>query len=570
MKSTLSLLLFFILTPVCLLSQNRYDIVINEIMADPSPQVGLPNNEWIELKNTTAAPVNLQNWRFGDASGQSGPMPNFTLQPDSFVIVCTGSAVAALSAFGTTISVTSFPSLDNDGDQLFIKAANGTIIHAIAYTAGWYQNDLKKEGGWTLEMIDTKNPCTGMNNWKASTSATGGTPGKKNSVEALNNDATAPQLKRAYTTDNVTIILVYDEPVDSLSGATISSYSIDGGLTLVSAASIAPLFNQVQLKAATPLQANTVYNITANNIKDCKGNMIGNANNVRVGLPEDAAAGEFIINEILFNPRSNAFDYVEFYNNSNKILDASKLYIANRNSSGVISSIKVLSAVPFYIFPGDYIVETEDADNLALQYLVKNPDHVLLISSPPSFPDDEGTVIALNFQGNVVDEVKYKDDWHFKLIDNAEGVALERIDPAGVSQDAANWTSAASTSGYGTPTYKNSQYKLLSSINAVVAVTPKVFSPDNDGRDDIATIQYQVAEPGYFANITIFDASGRAVRNLVRNGTLGLEGYWNWDGLDDKGLKLPIGTYIVFTEIFNLQGKKEKFKNAVVLARKIN
>lgn len=570
MKSTLSLLLFFILTPVCLLSQNRYDIVINEIMADPSPQVSLPNNEWIELKNTTAVPVNLQNWRIGDASGQSGPMPNFTLQPDSFVIVCTGSAVAALSAFGTTISVTSFPSLDNDGDQLFIKAANGTIIHAIAYTSGWYQNDLKKEGGWTLEMIDTKNPCTGMNNWKASSSATGGTPGKKNSVEALNNDATAPQLKRAYTTDNVTIILVYDEPVDSLSGATISSYSIDGGLTLISAASIAPLFNQVQLKAATPLQANTVYNITANNIKDCKGNMIGNANKVRVGLPEDAAAGEFIINEILFNPRSNAFDYVEFYNNSNRIFDASKLYIANRNSSGVISSIKVLSAVPFYIFPGDFIVETEDANNLSLQYLVKNPDHVLLISSPPSFPDDEGTVITLNFQGNVIDEVKYKDDWHFKLIDNAEGVAIERIDPAGVSQDAANWTSAASTSGYGTPTYKNSQYKLLSSINAVIAVTPKVFSPDNDGRDDIATIQYKVAEPGYIANITIFDASGRAVRNLVRNGTLGLEGYWNWDGLDDKGLKLPIGTYIVFTEIFNLQGKKEKFKNAVVLARKIN
>ncbi|MBL7725956.1 MAG: lamin tail domain-containing protein [Chitinophagaceae bacterium] len=570
MKSTLSLLLFFLLTPVCLPAQNRYDVIIDEIMADPSPQVALPNSEWIELKNTTSSPVNLQNWRIGDATGQSGPMPNFILQPDSFVIVCTGSAVAAMSAFGTTISVTSFPSLDNDGDQLFIKAANGTIIHAIAYTSGWYQNDLKKEGGWTLEMIDTKNPCAGISNWKAGVNAAGGTPGKRNSVDAANTDATAPQLKRAYTTDNVTIILVYDEPVDSLSGATVSSYSVDGGQTLISAASIAPLFNQVQLKTAAPLQANMVYNITANNIKDCKGNIIGNANKVRVGLPEDAATGEFIINEILFNPRSNAFDYVEFYNNSTKIFDASKLYIANRNSSGAVSSIKALSSVPLYIFPGDYIVETENADNLSLQYLVKNPDHVLLISSPPSFPDDEGTVITLNFQGNVIDEVKYKDDWHFKLIDNAEGVALERIDPAGISQDAANWTSAASTSGYGTPTYKNSQYKLLSSINAVIAVTPKVFSPDNDGRDDIATIQYKVTELGYIANITIFDASGRPVRNLVRNGTLGLEGYWNWDGLDDKGLKLPVGTYILFTEIFNLQGKKEKFKTAVVLARKIN
>lgn len=100
-------------------TQNRYNVVIDEIMADPSPQVGLPNNEWIELKNTTTTPINLQNWRIGDATGQSGPMPNFILQPDSFVVVCTSSAVAALSAFGTTISVTSFPSLDNTGDQIF-------------------------------------------------------------------------------------------------------------------------------------------------------------------------------------------------------------------------------------------------------------------------------------------------------------------------------------------------------------------------------------------------------------------------------------------------------------------
>jgi flagellar hook assembly protein FlgD len=101
-------------------------------------------------------------------------------------------------------------------------------------------------------------------------------------------------------------------------------------------------------------------------------------------------------------------------------------------------------------------------------------------------------------------------------------------------------------------------------------VTPKVFSPDNDGRDDIATIQYKTTEPGYVASITIFDAAGRPVRYLVKNGTLSLEGYWTWDGLDDKRMKLPVGTYIIFTEIFNLSGRKQSFKNVVVLARKLN
>lgn len=560
-------LLFILIFPLNVFAQNRYDVVIDEIMADPTPQVGLPNNEWIELKNTTTSPINLLNWRIGDASGQSGPLPNFTLQPDSFVIVCTGSAVAAMSAFGNSISVTSFPSLDNDGDQLFLRAANARTIHAVSYALSWYQNPVKQDGGWTLEMMDAKSPCAGASNWRSSVNTNGGSPGRKNSIDGTNIDNTSPQLKRAYTTDNVTIVLVFDEPVDSLIGANLSNYSIDGGLSFASATPLSPLFNMVQLKTISPLSANTVYNITALNIKDCKGNTIGASNKAKVGLPADPAAREWIINEILFNPGSNAFDFVEFYNNSNKIFDASKLYIANRNSSGVVSSIKQLSASPFYVFPGDYIVETEDAGNLALRYLVKNPDNVLLISSPPSFPDDEGTAVALNFQGTVVDEVKYKDDWHFKLIDNDEGVSLERIDPSGRSQDAPNWHSAASTAGYGTPTYKNSQYKLLNSIAATIEISPKVFSPDNDGRDDIATIQYEVSDPGYVATIIIYDAAGRTIRNLVRNGTLSLTGYWNWDGLDDKGNKLPIGTYVVFAEIFNLQGKKEIFKKAIVLAR---
>lgn len=550
-------------------AQNRYDVVIDEIMADPAPAVGLPNYEWLELKNTGTTPFNLQNWRIGDATSLSGPLPNFTLQPDSFVIVCSAGALSSLSVYGPTIAITGFPSLDNEGDQLYLRSAGGKTIHAVSYTTGWYRNELKKDGGWTLEMTDTKNPCGGISNWKASISASGGTPGKKNSTDALNNDTEAPQLQRAYCTDNSTIILVFDEPLDSLSAAATANYTIDGGLTLVSATTLAPLFSFVQLKTSSPMGANTIYTITATGVKDCRGNPVGALHSAKTGLAADAAAGEWIINEILFNPRAGAYDYVEFYNNSQKIFDASRLYIANRNSSGAVSSVKALSAVPFLVFPGDYIVETEDAASLALQYLVKNPGQVLVISAAPSFPDDEGDVIALNFQGTVIDEVKYRDDWHFKLISNDEGVSLERIDPAGTSQDPSNWHSAATTAGYGTPTYKNSQFKRMEAINTRVDITPAIFSPDNDGRDDIAVIQYELTEPGFMANCTVFDGAGRPVRLLLRNGLLGLKGNWKWDGLDDRGAALPVGTYIIFTEIFNLQGKRSASKNSIVLARKL-
>ena len=538
-------------------------------MADPTPQINLPSNEWIELKNVSANPINLQNWRIGDATGQSGPMPNFVLQPDSFVIICTGSAVSAMQTYGTVISVTSFPSLDNEGDQLYLKSNTGLTIHAVSYSLSWYQNAVKSDGGWTLEMIDTKNPCSGISNWKASTDTKGGSPGKKNSVDAVNNDQSAPSIKNAYAIDNLNIVVVFDEPVDSLKGATPSNYSIDGGLNIQSAISISPLFDKVQLRLATAMQANTVYNITVNNVTDCKNNSLGSKNRTKVGLPVDAALNEMVINEILFNPKSGGDDYVEFFNRSNKIIDANKLYVANRNTSGVISTPKLISPIPYYIFPGDYLVVTEDATILSLDYMVQNPDVVFVISSLPSFPDDEGDVLLLNSQGAVVDEVKYKDDWQFALLADPNGVSLERIDPDGISQEATNWHSAASTAGFGTPTYKNSQYKLIQSTNATIEITPKVFSPDNDGRDDISTIQYKTIEPGYVANITIYDANGRPVRSLVKNATLGLQGYWIWDGLDDKKLKLPVGTYILFTELFNLNGKKESFKNVIVLARQL-
>lgn len=548
---------------------NRYDIVIDEIMADPSPQIALPNNEWIELRNTSSAAFNLSGWRIADASSQSGPMPAYILQPDSFVIVCTSGAVAAMSAYGPAIAVTGFPSLDNTGDIIYLKSPQNKIIHTVSYTEAWYQNELKKDGGWSLEMMDTKNPCSGFSNWKASTHLNGGTPGTKNAVDGINTDTDAPQLLHAFATDSVNITLVFDEPLDSSSASIIAAYTISDGIGAPQFITVtAPAFNKVNLHLNIALLRNKIYTITATAVTDCKGNSISNKNTARVGLSEIAAGQDIVINEILFNPKSSGTDYVEIYNRSNKVIDLKQMYIANRGSNGAISNIKQLGADSYLLFPQDFMVITEDAATVKRDFITKNPDAFITPASMPSFNDDEGYVIILNAQGVITDELHYSEKWHFSLIDNREGVALERIDYNAATEQPDNWHSAATSVGYGTPAYKNSQYKINEGLKGTVTISPEIVSPDNDGMDDFAGINYNFPAPGYVANITVFDAAGRPVRFLQRNALCGITGNFRWDGLGEKNQQLPVGIYIIYTDVFNTAGKKKQFKNTVVLARK--
>jgi hypothetical protein len=338
----------------------------------------------------------------------------------------------------------------------------------------------------------------------------------------------------------------------------------------VSALPQPPLFHTVHLTLHTALQTGIVYELTVNHVADCQGNTIGAYNKIRAGVAEPANSNDVVINEILFNPRPGTFDFVEFYNRSKKIINASKLLIANRNSSGAAAAMRNLSEEPFYLFPGDYLVVTQDKASLQKEYLVKNEEAVLTLASIPSYPDDKGTVVLLTTAGNVVDEVAYDKAWHFALLNNPEGVSLERIHPDLPSQTKDSWHSAAATAGYGTPSYLNSQHSKPKATVGAIDVSPPIFSPDNDGRDDIATIRYQLTETGYVANVFIFDAAGRLVRHLAKNELLALQGFWKWDGLGENQNKLPIGTYILYTEIFRLDGRKKSFKNTVVLARRFN
>lgn len=562
----LAVITFLFVHALCSAQSVRYSVVISEVMADPSPVVQLPNAEYIELKNVSGSAINLQGWHLTTSTGRSNAFLSYLLPADSFLIITSITQARTFAAYGRALGITNFPSLNNDSATISLIAREGNVIHTVNYNTTWFGNDIKKEGGWSLEMRDTRNGCAGKENWTASTDAHGGTPGTKNSVDAMLTYNKAPLITNAYLLNDRTIIVQFDAAVDSANAATVARYSLSPTIALQNVRVLNPLLNLVQVTLTSPLNAATVYTLTVNNIINCKGNAIP-TQQIKIGTPQAAATGDVVINEILFNPRPGGYDYVELYNRSKKIIDVSNLYIANRSSNGSIANYKKISNQPLYLFEGDYIVSTEDSTALNKQYNVQNKKAVVQISSLPSYPDDAGNVVITNINNAVIDEVAYHHNWHFPLISNKEGVALERIDPAGPSNNKDNWHSAATTAGYGTPGYQNSQYQLFQNPNVTINIKPAVFSPDNDGRDDVATVTYTLAESGYVANIFIYDASGRQVRHLVKNAVLGLQGFFTWNGLDEKEQRLPVGPYIIYTELFNLQGRKKVFKNTIILAR---
>ena len=542
-----------------------WDIVINEVLPDPSPPQSLPNNEFIELKNVSSTSINLRNWKISDGSSTATINSSIILEKDSFLILCPSSALNSFQNLGRTVGLANFPSLNNDADIITLYSAEGRVIHSIGYTIEWFHGSIKSEGGWSLEMIDDNNPCGEFNNWKPSEDRSGGTPGKQNSIASTNIDEDLPVLLRAYSPDPFSLIAVFNESLDS-SSLVFSEFLIEGR-TVRSVTAIAPLFKELKLSLTDSLKTNEVITLTVKKISDCAGNQVGSFNKAKAGRPGQADSMDIVINEILFNPPSDGYDYIELYNRSNKILDLDDLVLSSIGSTGSITRSTALSSTDWLFFPGEFLAFSTNTTWVSKNYTVKAPESILQINDMISLPDDKGHFGIFNRSGKRIDAVQYQQQWHFPLLSTKEGVSLERINANGISQDPGNWTSASGDAGFGTPGYTNSQTAGTQALKGGVTVEPKVFSPNFDGRDDFAFIRYQFEQPGFIASVTIYDGNGRLVRTLEYNQRLSETGQWRWDGLNDFSYPLGAGIYIISIDLFDLKGNRRKIKTPVVIAK---
>lgn len=545
------------------------DVVINEIFADPSPQIGLPNAEFIEFWNTTNEYIVLTGWKYKDLTTTHTFVAD-TLMPKQYLILSANADVNLFKSFGKIIGLPSWPTLNNDKDVLKLVNQNGDLIDEVTYTLDWYKDPIKAQGGYSLELIDSKNKCKGIQNWMASNAEIGGSPGKQNSVyEKVNNEA--PKLLTATIIDEQNVALEFSKYVDSLSASKLSNYLINNGVgNPISALPIGPLFNIVNLKFSTTIATGVENLLTVNNIMDCAGNVIDPlANSAKLFMAEKIKQADILISEVLFNPRNGSVDFIEIYNHTNHVLDLKELSLANVSSSGDLSSIKSVSNISQFILPKSYWVLTTNPEDIKQQYKVENPNQFVKMSSLPSYNNDKGTVVLTTNQFTV-DRFDYNDGMHLALLKNVKGVSLERVSFIKPTNDLHNFKSAAQSVGFATPTYRNSQEEDINSLKNNVSLANKVFSPDGDGYEELLQIDYRFVDNGNIANVNIYTDKGILVRKLQRNTSVATAGNFIWDGLNDAGQKSKVGIYIIKFDAFALNGKTESFKQTCVLATKLN
>ena len=555
----------------CYYEAGPFDVLINEILADPDPAGGMPDAEFIELYNRSGHPVKLHKWTL-QAGNTLKAFPDCTIFPDSYLIVSSDSSYLQ---YGTAILLFTSPyTLPNEASSLVLRDDRGRVIHSVGYESDWFGLSFKKEGGWSLEMVDPMDPCGCEGNWLPSVNEGGGTPGHVNSVRGLHPDTIPPELFRAAIITSTQVRVLFSEPLDSLSLRGQGKWKINDTLIADQDVNILqPDYRVTVITKNSGFQSGIAYEIDPpEEVTDCAGNHVSGGDFLQTVVPGIPGPGDLVINEILADPWPDASGFVELYNRSAKGFDMKDLMITACGANGDTTSsggIR-LTGSPFILLPFDYAVICEDCGEVIFRYNASYPERFLSMEDFPYLDREEGNLILSRAgDGAGIDKVHYTEEMQQPLLSSTEGVSLERINPDGSSEDPANWHSAASSAGFATPGDRNSQWWAPEGTgNQEVKLEPPVISPDNDGHDDILHILCQPGEPGYAASVFILDSRGRILRQVAGNELLGSEGAFTWDGMTSDQQRVPAGIYIVYMELVKPEGTVKRFRGTTVVAVK--
>ncbi len=432
-----------------------YDIVINELMVDPDPPVGLPNWEYVELFNSTQVSIRLKGWKL--VTGKTlKTIPDCEIGSGGYLILCRPEAIPELSAFGPSVGIASL-SLTNTGQDVKLLDDKNRLISRVIYTDKWYRDPAKASGGWSLEQIDPLAVCLGAANWKASENIGGGTPGGPNSV--LASISLTPLPEALIVVDNYTLKLVFNQNMDSLSLINPLLFKVSPVIGFADSAWLAgDDFTSVILRFKVPFEAGVSYRLVLQpGLQNCRGESVPENTFRDFTLSSPAQPFDVLITEIMADPDPPVglpnYEYIEIYNKTSSTIDLSGWALQIGTSSKLFQNK--------YLSPQSYLIVGPEA---AASALANYGDFYGFSSFQLT---NTGQSLALvNPTGEVMAWVDYSDKWYGSSPKMNGGWSLEMVDYENFCTQEGNWKPSIDALG-GTPGRDNS----------VKATNPDLVSP---------------------------------------------------------------------------------------------
>lgn len=543
-------------------SIERYGILISEIMADPTPAVWLPEAEYLELHNRTGKSQELTGWKLHIGSTEKA-LPTFTIDSGGYAVIIAQKYLNDFNSLCGNLIPLSSLSLTDGGQTLTLLDNHGNVIDRVAYKPTWHSEVIKRDGGWSLELKDATLPCLGRANWDSSTDPAGGTPGRENAIHCRLEDTQAPILERVTLIDSQMLRLWFSEPLWFDDTPLPALFIIDPRIDIVSVREVPPNFNAIDVSLARVPNLGTHYTVTIDGlIPDCAGNATVSGSFQRFGRAQPPLPQDLVINEVLSHPFDGKdADFIEIYNRSNKIIDLKDVKIGSGGSTLPEKAVTTASG-GMQLFPNAHCAICKDKALTLEQYYCPDPLNLIQCDSLPAYANTQGVVWLTNRSLERIDRLAYDEEMHYSSLSSPEGVSLERLRTDAPTQDPANWHSAASSVGYATPGYQNSQAENSMPLDSI-SIQPPIFSPNNDGFDDYTEIFLTFTDHDNRLTITICNERGHPVCHLVNNELCGMSARYRWDGLDDARNKLPRGQYLAIISWWNGNGKTHTYRKVV-------
>ncbi|QCK13839.1 lamin tail domain-containing protein [Mangrovivirga cuniculi] len=525
-------------------SDNRNTLLITEVLPDPDRNSNY-TEEFIEIYNSGDQNISLGEFSICDLS-KCINLPDIVIGTNE-VIVFTGKE----GVYPESIIITGLPSLNNTGDQVFLKYGENTV-DSFSYSDNTFRSLDLTSSGTSLKRRFQNFICDGDLN------ISGGDPGPGN-VKLESGPEKLADLKITFSDYNK-ILKVKSDALTDISNLKISIENQNTQFQITDEIRLGN-YKINHFKIEDHLNHNQQYKIKLSGQKNCITGKIDSVLFESINTMDDPEKECLKVSEFMFDPETGKGDFIEIYNECGGIIEISKYkFIFMDHNQIVDDTINIEEKFDEYHLAGKSVglIYSEDSD-FEENYFVEGSPLLIELKNFINLRNSGGYFeIFREIPGEEfkkeIERSGYFEGWHSYWMDDTEGVSLERFNFEGDPAFESVWKSASELNNYSTPGIISGSGEMA--YNEEISFQPKVIIPGDPYYGE-QMIHLKTDNSGRIVTVELFSLSGKLIKTFCLDCYVSDSLTLRWEGIQDSGQVIKPGHYILRVTYIDSNGNDD-------------